>query len=171
MRLIRICPDRAFPAYPPQNKMPAHSPYKKISLFNHPAAKQRQALLAPKGKTSTLPRNFPLLHLKHLANKHALRVFAPTGLFPRIHRKIKCPSSPLIRTAPNHPSNKHALRVFAPTGLFPHIRHASTSLALSNHHFTRHFTQARRSPPRRAKLIPTIRHPRPHFRHRAPHQH
>ena len=97
----------------------ALSPYKKISLFNHPAAKQRQALLAPQGKTSPpagtslsplktfsrqthlvrLPRRArplrysctflpPLLNIP--SNKHALRVFAPTGLFPRIHRKIKC---------------------------------------------------------------------------------
>ena len=64
--------------------------------------------------------------------------FAPTGLFPRICRKIKClfsypaptttapltPSSlSLNRTTPNQPAAKCGSSAFAPSGLFPRIRH------------------------------------------------
>ena len=66
------------PKPPPLQPPPQHAlPTLPLLLSNQPAAKRAPSVLAPKGKTSPPRQNFPQLHLKHLANKHASRVFAP----------------------------------------------------------------------------------------------
>ena len=74
MRLVRICPEGHTSTSPNiYSYNSALSPHKKSA---HPTNRPTSAT------PSACParaKPLPLLHLKHLANKHALRVFAPQG--------------------------------------------------------------------------------------------
>ena len=121
---------------------------------NQPADKCGSSAFAPKGKTSPPRLYFPQLHLKHLANKHALRVFAPapsgqpTPATPKkaVPKNNTPPKSRAYKIAPTQrpqqkprpaPSDKqHA----APTKIAPTHRPDKTSPCP--------FTQVRRAPAR-----------------------
>ena len=107
-RLTRVCPCPAA-----QTTAPAAAPLSPSSLPLNPTSPDQPAA------------------------KCGSSAFAPTGLFPRIHRKIRClisypaptttapltPSSlSLNRTSPDQPADKCGSSAFAPTGLFPRIR-------------------------------------------------